>query len=176
MDKKEVKYTYLPISAVAEYFDVKRDTFYYFFNNNRDDAKTYLKVQYGGKDANGNPRKRYYVRSDFIPYYENKTDKDCTQEDITHYEKLYYQYIIKEEEEIRASGKSIATNEELWKDMELADAKLSRSCLRELRVRRERKPTAHERAKIADIVYRHIYGKRFFLVVCTDAVEGELAK
>lgn len=176
MDKKEEKHIYLPISAVAEYFGVKRDTFYYFFNNNKDDARTYLKVQHGEMDARGRARTRYYVRSDFISYYENKTDKDCTPEDITHYEKLYYQYIIKEEEEIRASGKSIATNEELWKDMKLADAKLSRSCLRELKAKRGRKPTSHERAKIADIVYRHIYGKRFFLIVCIDAVQGELEK
>lgn len=168
--------SYVPISVVAEELEVERETLYYYFTTNKEDAKKYLKVRYSDTGSGGK-KKRYYVRTDFAAHYLAASGRSCSTEDIAQYEELYREYIIKEEAKIEEQGKSQATEDALWKDMELVDPKLSRACLKELkRQTGKKKITSNERGKIADIVYRQMYSKRQYLLVCIDTLRAELAK
>ena len=165
----------LPLSEMLEKVGATKSNLLYLFKQNENLARQFLVVK-TVTFSNGKTGKRYYVRYSFIKYYFDNIDRTCTEEDIRLYEEAYYAYVEQEEKKLADTGKSIATEQELWKDMEIIDANLSKKSLKYMREKTGKKTTSYDRREIADIVYRHIFCKKRYFDIVMETLREELAQ
>jgi len=164
----------LPFKEILKETGLAKSSLAFIFQENRELAKKYLVVK-TITFSTGRKAKRYYVRFGFIQYYKENIDQDCTEEEIEEYKDIYYEYVKKEEERIAQKGKSIATEDSLWKDMEIIDANLSKKCLAKFR-EKIGEPGSYDRRKIARLVYDHIFDKKKYYDIALETLKEEVAK